>query len=291
MICHGQTFDKLTHCCLNRTVFALPSRRQNTWLAVRFALIHVAALVVLVVPFRPSLLGWFAASYLVRMFGITAGYHRYFSHRSYKLGRRAQFLMAVLAQTAGQKGVLWWAAHHRDHHRHADLPGDVHSPRHGFWWSHVGWILSTEHDGYDPVRVADFGRFPELRWLDRHHWIPLAGLGVAAWVIGGLPVFAWGFLLPTVALYHATFAINSVAHIWGSRTFATADDSRNNWLLAVLTLGEGWHNNHHHCRSSCRQGVEWWQIDATYLVLRGLMAIGVARDLRPFVAGRERMAA
>jgi stearoyl-CoA desaturase (delta-9 desaturase) len=272
-------------------VFALPSRRQNTWLAVRFALIHVAALVVLVVPFRPSLLGWFAASYLVRMFGITAGYHRYFSHRSYKLGRRAQFLMAVLAQTAGQKGVLWWAAHHRDHHRHADLPGDVHSPRHGFWWSHVGWILSTEHDGYDPVRVADFGRFPELRWLDRHHWIPLAGLGVAAWVIGGLQVFAWGFLLPTVALYHATFAINSVAHIWGSRTFATADDSRNNWLLAVLTLGEGWHNNHHHCRSSCRQGVEWWQIDATYLVLRGLMAIGVARDLRPFVAGRERMAA
>ena len=217
------------------------------------------------------------------MFGITAGYHRYFSHRSYKLGRVPQFLMAVLAQTSGQKGVLWWAAHHRDHHRLSDTPGDVHSPREGFWWAHVGWILSTEHDDYDPRRVADFGRYPELRWLDRHHWVPAVAFAVCVWAVGGFPAFVWGYLLSTVLLYHATFAINSVAHIWGTRPFATADDSRNNPVLALVTLGEGWHNNHHFCRSSCRQGVRWWEIDLTYLGLRLLAALGIARDLRPFV--------
>lgn len=258
---------------------------------VRFAVFHLAALSVLVVPFEGSLLAWLAGSYLVRMFGVTAGYHRYFSHRSYKLRRVAQAAMAVLAQTSGQKGVLWWAAHHRDHHRHSDAPGDVHSPREGFWWSHVGWILSPRHDQYDPARVADFGRYPELRWLDRHHWVPLALFGAGVWIIGGAPAFAWGFLLATVLLYHATFAINSVAHIWGTRPFDTADDSRNNVLLALLTLGEGWHNNHHYCRSSCRQGVRWWEIDLTYLGLRLLAALGIARDLRPFVIREERMAA
>ena len=283
MVCHGQPFDNSHGSGLDR--------RVNTWLAIRFLLLHAAAVAVLFVPFSLSLLGWFAASYLIRMFGVTAGYHRYFSHRSYKLGRVAQFAIAVLAQTSGQKGVLWWAAHHRDHHRHADRPEDVHSPRHGWWWSHVGWILSTERDRYDAARVADFGRYPELRWLDRHHWVPLAALGAAIYLAGGAAAFVWGFLLATVALYHATFAINSVAHIWGSRPFATADDSRNNFLLALVTLGEGWHNNHHHCRSSCRQGVEWWQIDATYLVLRALAAVGIAKDLRPFVVRRERIAA
>lgn len=255
----------------------------------RFALLHLASLSVLFVPFETNLLTWLFGSYLVRMFGITAGYHRYFSHRSFRLGRLAQFVLAVLAQSSGQKGVLWWAAHHRDHHRHSDLPGDVHSPRDGFWWSHVGWILSPRFDNYDPKRVADFGRYPELRWLDRHHWVPLALCGAAIWAAGGFAAFAWGFLLATVALYHATFAINSVAHIWGSRPFATDDDSRNNPLLAILTLGEGWHNNHHHCRSSCRQGVRWWEIDLTYVGLRILEKIGVARDLRPFIVRHKRV--
>lgn len=243
------------------------------------------------VPFHPSLLAWCAGSYLLRMFGVTAGYHRYFSHRSFKLGRVSQFAMAVLAQTSAQKGVLWWAAHHRNHHRHADRPPDVHSPREGFWWAHVGWILSPRYDGYEPRRVADFGRYPELRWLDRHHWVPTAAYGAALWAIGGPAVFAWGYLVATVLLYHATFAINSVAHIWGTRTFATTDDSRNNFWLALFTLGEGWHNNHHYCMSSCRQGLQWWQIDATYYGLRLLAALGIARDLRPFVVRAERRAA
>jgi stearoyl-CoA desaturase (delta-9 desaturase) len=258
---------------------------------VRFALFHASALGVFAVPFDPSLLVWFAASYTLRMFGVTAGYHRYFSHRSYKLGRAAQFVMALLAQSAAQKGVLWWAAHHRDHHRHADRPADVHSPRAGFWWAHVGWILDTRHDRYDPRRVADFGRYPELRWLDRHHWVPTTVFGAAVWLAGGPAAFVWGYLLATVAIYHATFAINSVAHLWGTRPFATADDSRNNAWLALITLGEGWHNNHHYCRSSCRQGVRWWEIDLTYAGLRVLEAVGVATDLRPFVMREERHAA
>lgn len=269
-------------------MLSISAARWRPVLAIaRFAAIHVAALAVFLVPFQWSLVAWFAGSYVVRMFGVTAGYHRYFSHRSYRLGRLPQFLLAVLAQTSGQKGVLWWAAHHRDHHRHSDTPVDLHSPREGFWWSHVGWILSSRYDGYEPRRVADFGRFPELRWLDRHHWVPSAAFGAAIWIVGGLDAFVWGYLLATVVLYHATFAINSVAHIWGTHSFDTRDDSRNNFWLALLTLGEGWHNNHHYCRSSCRQGVRWWEIDITYLALRLLAAVGIARDLRPFVPARS----
>jgi stearoyl-CoA desaturase (delta-9 desaturase) len=264
-------------------------RQQGQW--IRFALLHVAALAVFVVPFERTLVWWLIASYVIRMFGVTAGYHRYFSHRAYKLGRVAQACMAVLAQTSGQKSVLWWAAHHRDHHRLSDTPSDVHSPREGFWWSHVGWIMSSRYDDYDPKRVADFARFPELRWLDRHHTVPTLAYGAVIWLAGGFAAFVWGYLLSTVLLYHATFAINSVAHIWGSRRYPTADDSRNNFLLALLTLGEGWHNNHHYCRSSCRQGVRWWEIDLTYLGLRILAALGIARDLRPFVVHHARRAA
>ena len=258
---------------------------------VAFVVLHAAMLLAFLVPFEWSLLWWCGASYVVRMFGVTAGYHRYFSHRSYKLGRVAQGVMAVLAQTSGQKGVLWWAAHHRAHHRHADTAHDVHSPREGFWWAHFGWILSSRHDTYDPRRVADFGRYPELRWLDRHHWVPTAACGIAIWAMGGVAAFVWGYIVATVALYHATFAINSVAHIFGSRPYPTSDDSRNNAPLALLTMGEGWHNNHHHCMSSCRQGVGWRQIDLTYAGLRVLDLLGIARDLRPFVSRDRQRAA
>ncbi|MDE3157059.1 MAG: fatty acid desaturase [Acidobacteriota bacterium] len=258
-------------------------RRYHFGAAIPFVLIHAGALAVLLVPFRWSLVAWFAASYALRVFGVTAGHHRYFSHRSYKLGRVSQFLMACLAQTAAQKGVLWWAAHHRDHHRHADAPGDLHSPwLRTFWWAHVGWVLSNEHDGYDQRRVADFARFPELRWLDRHHWVPAAAYGAAIWLVGGWGAFVWGFLLATVAVYHATFAVNSVAHLFGWRRFETPDQSRNSLLLALVTFGEGWHNNHHYSMVSCRQGFRWWEIDITYYGLQLLRVLGIARDLRPF---------
>lgn len=248
-----------------------------------FFLIHVAVLGVFFVPFRRQLLLWLLISYAVRMFGVTAGYHRYFSHRSYKMGRIAQFLMAFLAQTSAQKGVLWWAAHHREHHQYSDRDRDVHSPLHpSFWWSHVGWVISTEHDAYDPRRIADFGKYPELRWLDRWHWIPATALGVGVYCLGGWSGFFWGFMLSTVILYHCTFSINSIAHLWGTRRFDTPDNSRNNWLLALLTLGEGWHNNHHYVMSSCGQGYRWWELDITYYLLRLLGVFGIAYGIRPY---------
>lgn len=219
-----------------------------------------------------------AVAYLARMFFITAGYHRYFAHRSYKMGRVAQFLMAFGATTAVQKGPLWWAGHHRVHHRFTDLDGDVHSPRDGFWWSHVGWILSTRYKACDDSAIRDFAAYPELRLLERFWWtgpVVLAGLCylVAGW--GGLLI---GFFLSTVLLWHATFLVNSMAHVIGRRRFATPDTSRNSLVIALLTGGEGWHNNHHYLPASSRQGFTWWEIDPTWYALRVLSWFRVVRD-------------
>lgn len=265
---------------------ALAKRKQyDLGAMIPFLLIHASVLLVLTVPFSASMVAWLVGSYYLRMFGVTGGYHRYFSHRSFKLNRFWQFCLAFLAQTSGQKGALWWAAHHRDHHLYSDRKEDLHSPVHeGFWWSHLGWILSDEYDTYDPKRIADLVKYPELRWLDRLHLVPTVIYAVAIYLIGGWPAFVWGYLVATVALYHGTFLINSLAHIWGSRRFPTPDESRNNFWLALVTMGEGWHNNHHHFMSSVRQGIRWWEIDLTFYVLRILSVVGIARDLRPFRA-------
>jgi len=262
---------------------AFRGRRYDLGTMLPFVLIHASVLLIFTIPFSLEMIAWFAGSYYLRMFGVTGGYHRYFSHRSYKLNRFWQFWMAFLAQTSGQKGALWWAAHHRDHHLYSDRKEDLHSPVHeGFWWSHLGWILSDEYDDYDTKRVSDLSKFPELRWLDRHYLVPPVFYAVSIFLIGGWDAFVWGFLAATVALYHGTFLINSLTHIWGTRRFATPDESRNNFVLAVLTMGEGWHNNHHHYMSSVRQGIRWWEIDPTYYLLTMLSWVGIARDLRPF---------
>jgi stearoyl-CoA desaturase (delta-9 desaturase) len=222
-----------------------------------------------------------AVLYFGRMLAITTGYHRYFAHRSYRLGRVPQFLLAFAGLTAAQKGPLWWAAKHRDHHRYADTPRDPHSPQQGFWWSHVGWILSGRSGSdADLDAIPDFARYPELRFLDRHDWIGPWSLGVASFLIAGWSGLVVGFFASTVLLWHATFSVNSLAHLWGTRRYATADTSRNSVLIAVLTLGEGWHNNHHHYPACARQGFFWWELDPAYAVLRGLAAVGIVRDLR-----------
>jgi stearoyl-CoA desaturase (Delta-9 desaturase) len=218
--------------------------------------------------------------YVTRMFFITAGYHRYFSHRSYKMGRAAQFLMAFGGTTAVQKGPLWWASHHRMHHRYTDLDDDVHSPRDGLWWSHVGWILSTKYKSTDEESIKDFAAFAELRFLDRSNWIGPWLLAVACLAIGGWGGLVIGFFLSTVLLWHGTFLVNSAAHLFGRRRFATADTSRNSLLIALVTGGEGWHNNHHYLPSSVRQGFSWWEIDPTWYVLRALAAVHIVRDLK-----------
>ena len=223
---------------------------------------------------------WLAGGYFVRMFAITAGYHRYFSHRSFKTGRVFQFLLALVGLTAAQQGPLWWAAHHRNHHKHSDDPEDVHSPRQGgFLWSHVLWIFARRHMTTDYERIRDFAKYPELRFLNRHDLAIVVATGFVTYFVGGATALFWGFFVAIVACWHITFSINSLAHVWGRRRYATSDDSRNNAVLAVLTMGEGWHNNHHHYQRSARQGFFWWELDATYYVLKALEALHVVRDV------------
>ena len=219
--------------------------------------------------------------YFLGMFFVTATYHRYFSHRTFKMPRWFQFVMAFMAQLSAQKGVLWWAANHRIHHKHSDQGGDVHSAvREGFWYSHVGWILDHQHDETRFDLIGDFAKYPELRLLNRFHLVPPVLLGVALYLAGGPWLLLYGLFVPLVLLWHGTFTINSLSHIHGSRRFATTDHSRNNWLLALITMGEGWHNNHHHYMSSVRQGFYWWEVDMTYYGLRFLSLFGLVTDMR-----------
>jgi stearoyl-CoA desaturase (delta-9 desaturase) len=221
------------------------------------------------------------ALYYARMFFVTAGYHRYFSHRAFKTSRPVQLLLALGATLSVQKGVLWWAANHRLHHRYSDGPKDVHSPRQrGLWWAHLGWILSSDHQETPERMIRDFARYPELRWLNRHYLVPPIALAAALFLIGGWWALLWGFLVSTTLLWHGTFLVNSLAHVVGSRRYDTEDDSRNNGAIAVLTMGEGWHNNHHRFAPSARQGFFWWEVDATYYVLLGMRRLGLIWDLR-----------
>jgi stearoyl-CoA desaturase (delta-9 desaturase) len=225
---------------------------------------------------------WAVASYFLRVFFITAGYHRYFSHRAFRTSRWFQFVLAFGGGTAVQKGPLWWAAHHRAHHKHADEPEDPHSPRQrGLLWAHVGWITSDLHNETRLDRIGDFAAYPELRWLDRFHWVPWVVYATVWYLAAGLEGFLWGFVVSTVLVWHGTFLINSLAHRIGTRRYEQrGDDSRNHWLLAFLTMGEGWHNNHHHYPSAANQGFYWWEYDPTYYVLRGLALAGIVSGLR-----------
>lgn len=260
-----------------------PQRATRTQMWIRSApmtLSHIAVLGAFWsgVTWQSVVLG--ASLFLIRIWAVTAGYHRYFSHRTYKTSRVMQFFLAFLAQTSSQKGALWWAAHHRVHHKLSDLPGDVHSPiQDSFWYAHIGWLFDdTGETRWDKIR--DFAKYPELVWLNKYWAVPPAMLGVACWLIAGWPGLFIGFFLSTVLLWHNTFLINSVTHIWGKKRFDTTDESRNNLFTAILTLGEGWHNNHHHYQSSCRNGFYWWEIDVTYYVLKAMSWVGLVWDLR-----------
>ncbi|HET7544302.1 MAG TPA: acyl-CoA desaturase [Polyangiaceae bacterium] len=256
--------------------------RSIAWLkATPFFAIHLAAV---------AGIFWFGWSwsgallavglYYVRMFGVTGAYHRYFSHRTYRTSRAFQFVLALLAMTSVQKGVLWWASHHRTHHRHSDQPNDVHSVLlDGFWWSHVGWIVSSKYDETDLSKVKDLARFPELRFLDRFHVLVPIAYATGLYLPGGSWALFWGFFVSTTLLWHGTFTINSLTHVFGSQRYRTTDNSRNHWLLAIITMGEGWHNNHHYYQRAVNQGFFWWEFDPTYYVLRALSWVGLVWDL------------
>ncbi len=254
--------------------------RMNWGRSLPFWLVHMLPLGLFWTGARPRDWAVCAALYFARMFFITGAYHRYFSHRSYKMGRVMQFLMAFGGTLATQKGVLWWAAHHRKHHKLSDQEGDVHSPKDGVWWSQAGWILCHAHDETDWRWIRDFSKYPELVWLNKYHLVPPVMLGTGLWLWGGWSMLLCGYFLSTAVLYHGTFTINSLAHLWGTRRYVTRDTSRNNFLLALITLGEGWHNNHHYYMSSTNQGFFWWEVDITYYILKALSWLGLVRDLR-----------
>jgi len=220
------------------------------------------------------------ALYWIRMFGVTGGYHRYFSHRTYKTSRVFQFILAFLAQSSSQKGALWWGAHHRVHHKLSDQDGDPHDSRKGFWFSHIGWIFSPHSADTDYTRIKDLAKYPELVWLNRYWLVPPTTLAIFVALVWGSSGLLIGFFLSTALLWHGTFTINSLSHMLGNQRYESHDDSRNNWLLAILTMGEGWHNNHHHFMNSTRQGFYWWEYDMTYYILRGLQALRIVWDIK-----------
>jgi stearoyl-CoA desaturase (delta-9 desaturase) len=231
----------------------------------------------------------------IRIFSVTGFYHRYFSHKSYKTNRFWQFIFAVMGNSSVQRGPLWWAAHHRHHHQYTDQPEDVHSPRqHGFWWSHIGWITSRENFPTKKKYIKDWLKYPELKWIDRYDTVIPVLLAISLYVLGfflekyapslgtsGWQMVVWGFFISTTVLFHLTATINSFDHLIGSKRYDTSDTSRNNVILAVLTLGEGWHNNHHHYAVTAKQGFFWWEIDITYYILVLMSWLGIVWDLRP----------
>jgi stearoyl-CoA desaturase (delta-9 desaturase) len=255
---------------------------------------HAGCLAVFWVGWSTTAVALALALYVLRAFGLTAFYHRYFSHRAFKTSRLVQFLGGLLGCLALQKGPLWWAAHHREHHRSSDHQGDVHSPHiHSVLWAHMGWFLTPQNNRLRERLVRDWLKFPELRWLERGAPVIAVAYGLVLYAFGellhrnvpslhtnGPQLLVWGYFISTVLLYHATYSVNSVAHLFGRRRYQTRDHSRNNWLVALLTLGEGWHNNHHHYPSAARQGFYWWEFDVTYYGLLCLEKLGLVWELR-----------
>ncbi len=232
--------------------------------------------------------------YYGRMFAITGAYHRYFSHRTYKTGRFFQFVLAFWGASCAQQGPLWWAAHHRHHHKYSDTEKDIHSPRlRGLWWAHVGWVLCKKYSGTNEAAVKDLAKYPELRWINKHHGVAPFVLAAAIYLLGsflqhsapglhtnGMQMLTWGFFTSTTALYHGTFSINSLSHLIGTKRFRTGDDSRNSLFLTLITMGEGWHNNHHRYPFSERQGIYWWEIDPSHYILKAFSLVGLVWDIQ-----------
>jgi stearoyl-CoA desaturase (delta-9 desaturase) len=264
------------------------------WLRViPFILLHLAVLSVFWVGWSPVAVAFAVIFYAIRMFGITAFYHRYFSHKTFKTSRPAQFVFAVIGASATQRGPLWWAANHRHHHVHSDKEKDIHSPKQsGFLWSHMGWFLCKKHFKTKLDRIQDMAAFPELMWLDRFDVVVPAVFAVLTFILGaslnfffpelgtsGWQMLVWGFVISTVCLFHGTFVINSLAHVIGRKRFKTRDESRNSLALALITFGEGWHNNHHKFPGSARQGLKWWEIDISYYGLLLLEKLGIIWEM------------
>ena len=271
------------------------NNKQIDWArAIPYFLIHISIISIFYVGFSSFALFVCLMMFAIRMFAITGFYHRYFSHKTFKTSRVAQFIFAIIGASAVQRGPIWWAAHHRGHHMHSDTEKDQHSPKtHSFLWSHTGWFLSKANFITHTKLVKELSRFPELRLVDRFDILVPIFTCIGLFYFGefinskypelntnGFQLLSWGFIVSTIFLYHATFLVNSVAHLWGKKRYGTQDSSRNNFIVALLTFGEGWHNNHHHFPGSAKQGFYWWEIDLTYYLLKLLSIFGIIWDIR-----------
>lgn len=249
-----------------------------------FWTVQVSALLVFAVPFRWAFVAVWAGSHFLRAIGLTLAFHRYFAHRAFKMNRIARFVWVWIGTSAMQKGPIWWAGHHVNHHKYADRDGDPHSPMvSGVYYAHIGWFLNdTRNDTLEPTNpvIRDFSKVPEIAFIEKYFFLPPLTLAIAMFALGGFPLLIWGFCLPTMTLAHATFAINTVNHMFGSRRFETVDESRNNPLTAFFAVGEGWHNNHHRYQRAARNGFYWWEFDPTWYVIRAMKAVGLAWDVQ-----------
>jgi len=225
------------------------------------------------------LLWWISGS-----LGIGMGYHRLLTHRGYKTPKWVEYCLTVCATLALEGGPIFWVATHRIHHKFSDQDGDPHSPRDGKWWSHMGWILTGKSMHHDTTTLAHY--VPDLAkdkfhvWITKYHYAPMIVLGLALLAAGGPPLLLWGVFLRTVVGLHATWLVNSATHLWGSRRFATRDSSTNNWVVALLTFGEGWHNNHHAYPTSARHGLKWYEVDVNWYGIQALKLLGLARQVQ-----------
>ncbi|WP_150466612.1 acyl-CoA desaturase [Francisella sp. SYW-9] len=255
-------------------------QQSNKFTIIAFSTMHLACLAIFFVNYNITALLVFLITFSIRTFALTAGYHRYFSHKAFQTSRVFQFILALVGTWASQKGPLWWSGHHRYHHIHSDKETDMHSPKNGVFQAHVGWVFEARSDDVDPKFIKDWVKYPEIVWLDKYAHESFALYLVGLFILGscisyfyptletsGLAFVFWGGILSTVLLYHTTFSVNSICHIFGSRDYQTTDNSRNNWLVALITFGEGWHNNHHKFAYSIRNNLKFWQIDITYIIL------------------------
>lgn len=268
-------------------------QQSNKFTIIAFSAMHLACLAIFFVNYNITALLVFLITFSMRTFALTAGYHRYFSHKAFQTSRVFQFILALVGTWASQKGPLWWSGHHRYHHIHSDKETDMHSPKNGVFQAHVGWVFEARSDEVDPKFIKDWIKYPEIVWLDKYAHESFALYLVGLFILGscisyfypaletsGLAFVFWGGILSTVLLYHTTFSVNSICHIFGSRDYQTTDNSRNNWLVALITFGEGWHNNHHKFAYSIRNNLKFWQIDITYMILCVLKKFRIVWDFK-----------